>query len=108
MNINLITDESDNKLFLEEINKSKVISVDTEFIREKTYYPVLSLIQLAVNNKVFIFDCLGNNKNLKELSNIFKNNKYIKIFHDAEQDIEIINDFFSLELKNFFLFVSMN
>jgi len=102
MNINLITDESDNKLFLEEINKSKVLSVDTEFIREKTYYPVLSLIQLAVNNKVFIFDCLGNNKNLNELSKIFKNNKYLKIFHDAEQDIEIINDFFSLELNNFF------
>ena len=102
MNINLITDKSNIDFFLEEINKSQIISVDTEFIREKTYYPILCLIQLAVNGNVFIFDCLDKNKNVSVLKNIFKNRKYKKIFHDYEQDLDIINDFFSIETTNFF------
>ncbi|MEC7838346.1 MAG: hypothetical protein VX523_06480 [Chloroflexota bacterium] len=102
MNVNLITDKFDINLFLDEINKTKTLSVDTEFIRENTYYPILSLIQVGVNNQVFIFDCLNETNDYKYLKNIFQEHEYLKIFHDAEQDIEIINDYFSIELKNFF------
>ncbi len=102
MNVNLITDKFDINLFLDEINKTKTLSVDTEFIRENTYYPILSLIQVGVNNQVFIFDCLNETNDYKYLINIFQEHEYLKIFHDAEQDIEIINDYFSIELKNFF------
>lgn len=102
MNIKLITDKIDIDLFLKEITKTKILSVDTEFIREKTYYPVLCLIQISVDNNVYIFDCLNNKENLEDLKHIFSNKKYVKIFHDADQDIEIINDFFSIESKNYF------
>jgi len=102
MNVNLITDKFDINLFLNEIKKTKILSVDTEFIREKTYYPVLSLIQIAAKNQVFIFDCLNKPYDLTNLKLIFQDVEYLKIFHDAEQDIEIINDYFSIELKNFF------
>jgi ribonuclease D len=102
MNVNLITGKSDVNLFFNELKKSRILSVDTEFIREKTYYPVLSLIQFAVNNQVFIFDCLNKSNGFKKLKLVFEEDKYLKIFHDAEQDIEIINDYFSIKLKNYF------
>ena len=56
MNINLVTEKFNINLFTKEIKNSTIISVDTEFIREKTYYPILSLIQIGVNNQVFLFN----------------------------------------------------
>ena len=102
MIVKIITDNTDIKNIFKELEKSNLLGIDTEFIREKTYYPILSLIQLAVNNKVFIFDCVKKNKNLKILREILNDDKYVKIFHDSEQDIEIINDFFNIDLKNYF------
>ena len=102
MIVKIITDNTDIKNIFKELEKSNLLGIDTEFIREKTYYPILSLIQLAVNNNVFIFDCVKKNKNLKILREILDDDKYIKIFHDSEQDIEIINDFFNIDLKNYF------
>tara|TARA_Y100001970_G_scaffold254661_1_gene330617 strand:- start:7067 stop:8128 length:1062 start_codon:yes stop_codon:yes gene_type:complete len=102
MIVKIITDNTDIKNIFKELKKSNLLGIDTEFIREKTYYPILSLIQVAVNNNVFIFDCVKENKNLKILREILKDDKYVKIFHDSEQDIEIINDFFNIDLKNYF------
>ena len=102
MFVKIITDNTDIKNIFKELEKSNLLGIDTEFIREKTYYPILSLIQLAVNNNVFIFDCVKKNKNLKILREILNDDKYVKIFHDSEQDIEIINDFFNIDLKNYF------
>ena len=102
MIVKIITDNTDIKNIFKELEKSNLLGIDTEFIRDKTYYPILSLIQLAVNNKVFIFDCVKKNKNLKILREILNDDKYVKIFHDSEQDIEIINDFFNIDLKNYF------
>ena len=58
MIVKIITDNTDIKNIFKELEKSNLLGIDTEFIRDKTYYPILSLIQLAVNNKVFIFDCV--------------------------------------------------
>lgn len=102
MIVKIISDNSDIKNIFKELEKSNLLGIDTEFIREKTYYPILSLIQLAINNNVFIFDCVKKNKNLKILREILNDDKYVKIFHDSEQDIEIINDFFNIDLKNYF------
>ena len=102
MIVKIITDKTDIKNIFKELEKSNLLGIDTEFIREKTYYPILSIIQLAVNNNVFIFDCVKKNKNLKILREILNNDKYVKIFHDSEQDIEIINDFFDIDLNNYF------
>ena len=102
MFVKIITDNTDIKNIFKELEKSNLLGIDTEFIREKTYYPILSLIQLAVNNNVFIFDCVKKNKNLKILREILNDDKYVKIFHDSEQDIEIINDFFDIDINNYF------
>lgn len=61
------------------------IAIDTEFYRETTYFPVLSLIQIATENQVWIIDALGCN-DLTPLKNILENKKIKKIFHAGDQD----------------------
>lgn len=64
------------------------ITVDTEFIREKTYYPILCLIQVASLNHVAAIDPLAK-INLDPFIDILMNKDIVKVFHAAYQDIEI-------------------
>ena len=45
--VNIITDNTTLKKFCKKCINEKVLAIDTEFIRENTYYPILSLIQIA-------------------------------------------------------------
>lgn len=86
----LITDSLDLKNICEELFLEKYITVDTEFLREKTYYPKLCLIQIASENTEFAVDPLADKMDLSPLFEIFANENIIKVFHSARQDIEII------------------
>ena len=69
------------------------VAIDTEFLREKTYYSQLCLVQIAVNdnapNSAVIIDVLAQGINLNSLYKLMINNSIIKVFHAARQDIEI-------------------
>ena len=69
------------------------ITVDTEFLRERTYYPKLCLIQLAIpsdhKNSAGLIDPLVGNLDLSPLYELFLNTKIVKVFHAARQDLEI-------------------
>ncbi len=69
------------------------ITVDTEFLRERTYYSKLCLIQLAVNgdgeNDAVIVDPLEPELDLSPLYEIFLDEGIVKVFHAARQDLEI-------------------
>jgi ribonuclease D len=86
----LITDSLELKNLCEELSLEKYITVDTEFLREKTYYPKLCLIQIASENTEFAVDPLADKMDLSPLFEIFANENIIKVFHSARQDIEII------------------
>ncbi len=73
----------------EKLKSARFITVDTEFIREKTYYPVLCLIQVGMNKKAWIIDTLAENLDLTAFFDILKNKNIIKVFHACRQDIEI-------------------
>jgi len=68
--------------------KKKTIAVDTEFTREKTYYPILSLVQIAVDDKTFVVDCL-HNINLEPIFDIVADREIKKILHSCAQDLQI-------------------
>lgn len=70
------------------IEKSQIFAIDTEFMREKTYHPTLSLIQLCVNKKIYIIDCLAG-LNLGDLLSLIESGQIKKIIHGARQDLEI-------------------
>ncbi len=69
-------------------SKSDFLSIDTEFKWEKTYWPQLCLIQMAVRGSVAVVDTLEN-KDLQPLSALFANSEQLKIFHAAQQDLEV-------------------
>lgn len=69
--------------------KHPFITVDTEFIREKTYYSKVCLIQLASPDEAACVDPLAQGLDLTPLFKLFQNKNVIKVFHACRQDIEI-------------------
>lgn len=69
------------------------VTVDTEFLRERTYYSKLCLIQLAVNgdgeDDAVLVDPLVDGLSLEPLYELFRNEAVVKVFHAARQDLEI-------------------
>lgn len=65
------------------------IAIDTEFMRDKTYWPMLCLIQVADGEKAALIDPLNQSLCLDPLWDVLKNPDYTKVFHGARQDLEI-------------------
>lgn len=69
------------------------VTVDTEFLRERTYYSKLCLVQLAVpgggDEDAVLVDPLINGLSLDPLYDLFQNPNIVKVFHAARQDLEI-------------------
>ncbi len=85
----IITTTKDLKALCARFKKHSFITVDTEFIREKTYYPQVCLIQLASPDEAVCVDPLSAELDLSPLFELFQNKKVIKVFHACRQDIEI-------------------
>lgn len=88
-----INSQSKLRRVLELIKAAKIFAMDTEFTRETTYYPILSIIQIAVKNSAgtkesFIIDCLCD-IDLSELFAIISDSKITKILHSSAQDLQI-------------------
>ncbi|MCG6882305.1 MAG: ribonuclease D [Silicimonas sp.] len=79
--------------FCEKAASSPYVTVDTEFLRERTYYSKLCLVQLAVpgdaEEDAVLVDPLANGMKLDPLYDLFRNQDVVKVFHAARQDIEI-------------------
>lgn len=69
--------------------KCEFVTLDTEFIREKTYYPVLCLIQIASKDEAYCIDPMAADLDLAPLFDLLQNKKVLKVFHAARQDVEI-------------------
>lgn len=74
--------------FVNNIRSFDWIVIDTEFIREKTYYPQLCLIQIAAGEHLACIDPIA--LDLSELYAVFNDPNVIKVFHAAQQDLEIL------------------
>ncbi|MGB1311556.1 MAG: ribonuclease D [Leucothrix sp.] len=75
--------------FVNDIRSYEWIVIDTEFIREKTYYPQLCLIQIAAGEHLACIDPIALN-DLSALYAIFNDPNVVKVFHAAQQDLEIL------------------
>ena len=72
-----------------ELNRQKFITVDTEFVREKTYFPLVCLIQVGWIDDAAIIDPLATDIDLSDFLKVLTNKKVLKVFHSGRQDIEI-------------------
>jgi ribonuclease D len=66
------------------------VTVDTEFLRETTYYPKLCVIQIASTDEAVVVDALSTGIDLTPVFDLMANEAVLKVFHAARQDIEII------------------
>ncbi|MHB2265611.1 ribonuclease D [Aliihoeflea sp. PC F10.4] len=88
--MHLIQDQAELEAVIAELEKSDFVTVDTEFIRETTFWPVLCLIQMAAPGVTALVDPLAKGIDLKPFFKLMANEKITKVFHAARQDIEII------------------
>ncbi len=75
---------------LAELAKSDFVTVDTEFIRETTFWPELCLIQMAAPGVTALIDPLSPDIDLAPFFALMANESVLKVFHAARQDIEIV------------------
>ena len=87
--MDLITTTAELAAACERLAKHPVITVDTEFLRETTYYPLLCVIQLASPDEAVVIDALAEGIDLKPFFDLMANENVLKVFHAARQDIEI-------------------
>ncbi|CDN91222.1 MULTISPECIES: ribonuclease D [Agrobacterium tumefaciens complex] len=73
-----------------ELAKSEFITIDTEFLRETTFWPELCLVQMASPTLEVLVDPLAKGIDLTPLFELMANPAVVKVFHAARQDIEII------------------
>ena len=85
----LIKTNKELKEACKKLNKAKFITIDTEFIREKTYWSQLCLIQVCSGESEFIIDPLEEDIDLKPFIKILNKKSILKVFHSGRQDIEI-------------------
>ena len=85
----VIADSTSLTKFCDRLIKSSYITVDTEFMRDQTYWPRLCLVQIANDHEAAAIDTLAKGIDITPLLNLFTNPRILKIFHAARQDLEI-------------------
>ena len=76
--------------FCSRMASEEFVTVDTEFLRETTYYPKLCLIQVAGATEGVLIDPLADGLDLAPFHALMANEKVLKVFHAAKQDFEIL------------------
>lgn len=86
----VITTQKELETAIAALEKSDFVTVDTEFIRETTFWPILCLIQMAAPGVTALIDPLSLDIDLKPFFALMANERVTKVFHAARQDIEIV------------------
>jgi ribonuclease D len=88
--MDLITTTSDLAAACARLARNSFVTVDTEFLRESTYYPLLCVAQLACREEAVVVDALADGLDLTPFYQLMADEQVIKVFHAARQDIEIV------------------
>ena len=85
----LITGTDELAAFCRSLANETYVTVDTEFLRENTYWPKLCLVQLAGSEQAAAVDALAPEIDLQPLLDLMADENVLKVFHAARQDLEI-------------------
>ena len=100
--LQFITSTEDLAALCARLEAESFITVDTEFLRERTYYPELCLVQIAGEKDLAVIDALAPGIDLAPLGALLALENPRKIFHAARQDVEIFLHLFGAVPKNLF------
>src|SRR6195952_4338986 len=87
-----ITTTAELAAFCDKLKGHPFVAVDTEFMRETTYWPKLCLIQAAAPSAEAVIDPLAEGLDLEPFLAILRDESIEKVFHAARQDVEIFNN----------------
>ena len=85
-----ITSTNELAAACERLARHPFVTVDTEFLRETTYYPLLCVAQMASPDEAVVIDALAPGIDLKPFFDLMATERVLKVFHAARQDIEIV------------------
>ncbi|SOD90574.1 ribonuclease D [Caenispirillum bisanense] len=85
----LIADSAALRALCDRLSKAEYVTVDTEFMRDRTYWPGLCLVQVAGPDEAWCIDPLAPDIDLTPLFDLMRNEAVLKVFHAARQDLEI-------------------
>ncbi len=88
--MSLITTSDDLAAACRRLERHSFVTVDTEFLRETTFWPKVCLIQLASDDEAVALDALAEGLDLSPFFELMANERVVKVFHAARQDLEII------------------
>ncbi|MBB4197202.1 ribonuclease D [Rhodoblastus sphagnicola] len=88
--MSLVTDSDELAALCREFSQHEFVTVDTEFLRETTFWPKVCVIQVACDTKAAAIDALAENLDMSPFFELMANEKVVKVFHAARQDLEII------------------
>ncbi|MDZ7823679.1 MAG: ribonuclease D [Ahrensia sp.] len=89
MSLNTITDTAALAAVCARFATHDYVTVDTEFVRETTFWPVLCLVQVASDAEAVLIDPMADGIDLTPLFDLMSNTSVVKVFHAARQDVEI-------------------
>jgi ribonuclease D len=87
--MDLVTSSLDLAAVCDRLSRHPYVTVDTEFLRETTFWPKLCVVQMAGPDEATIIDALAPGIDLSPLYKLMANERVMKVFHAARQDIEI-------------------
>src|SRR6266550_3639147 len=88
--MDLITTTADLAAVCARMSHHPFVTVDTEFLRETTYYPLLCVAQMATADEAVVIDALAPEVDFGPFFELMANERVTKVFHAARQDIEIM------------------
>jgi len=89
--MDLITRTEDLAAACAKLSAAPFIAVDTEFMREQTFWPRLCLVQIASEDTEVLIDSMAPGIDLKPLFDLMVDEDVLKVFHSARQDVEIVH-----------------
>lgn len=85
----LISTTEDLAETLSRLRSERFLTIDTEFMRERTYWPELCLVQIGGLKEVVLIDAVAEGLDLSPLAELMADTSVLKVFHAARQDLEI-------------------
>ena len=85
----LITKNDALREFCTRSSEAEFVTVDTEFLRDKTYWPILCLVQLGGPDEAAAIDAMADGLDLAPLFELMRDSSVLKVFHAGRQDFEI-------------------
>jgi ribonuclease D len=88
--MDVITTTTELEQVCAQMVRHRFVTIDTEFLRETTYYPLLCVAQMASRDGAVVIDALAEGIDLAPFFALLADEKVVKVFHAARQDIEIV------------------